>query len=91
MDCMKYVFVSFANTHTGKNIGCCIVQAEDPNDANVKCAELGLMPEVCNQARVYVLTDEGFEEEPMELNRFYSSNEMKAMGYELIGKNEHAN
>jgi hypothetical protein len=76
-----YVFMSFGNVHTGKNIGCCIVQVDDPDHANDKCAELGLMPTVCNEGRGYVLTEESFNEQGMELNKFYSATEMEAMGF----------
>ncbi len=79
---MIYVFVSFANIHTGKNIGCCIVRVKDPKDANAECQRLNLMPTVCNQARGYVLTDEDFPKQEMELNRFYPREEMDKMGFE---------
>lgn len=77
-----YVFMSFASPHTGKNLGCCIVQVDDPNNANDKCKELGLMPMECNHARGYVLDDDTWQEEDMELNRFYTPEEMLASGHE---------
>jgi hypothetical protein len=80
---MKYVFVSFADAHTKKNIGCCIVQVENLKEANEKCKELGLMPGTNNFARGYELEDEeAFKAQEMELNRFYSKAEMEAKGFE---------
>ena len=78
---MSYVFMSFASAHTGKNIGCCIVEVDDPNNANQHCSDVGLMPEECNQARGFVLED--IEGEDMELNKFYTRQEMVDMGYEI--------
>ena len=77
---MPYVFMSFASAHAGKNIGCCIIESEDPNDANQKAKDLGLMPEECNHAKGYVLED--IEDEDMELNKFYTNQQMAEMGYE---------
>lgn len=79
---MVYVFMSFASPHTGKNIGCCIVQVDDPEQANARCIELGLMPQECNHARGYSLDEEGFKEQGMELNKFYTAAEMRAMQFE---------
>ena len=75
-----YVFMSFGSPHTGKNLGACIVEVDDPNQANEKCKELGLMPDECNQARGYPL--DSIEDESMELNRFYTPTELEAMGYQ---------
>lgn len=80
---MPYVFISFGSAHTGKNIGCCIVKVDDPEQANEECRRLGLMPNECNQARGYVLdTEKEFKEQGMELNRFYTAAEMAKMGFE---------
>lgn len=79
---MNYVFMSFASAHTGKNIGCCVVQTDDPNNANEKCKELDLMPEECNHARGYPMDKETFQKQGMELNRFYSPQEMIEMGFQ---------
>lgn len=79
---MMYVFMSFGSIHTGKNLGCCIVQVEKPEDANEHCRSLGLMPDTCNQGRVYILPDEAaFKDQGMELNRLYSPDEMDQMGF----------
>ena len=80
---MPYIFISFANAHTGKNIGCCIVQSDNPQDANQKCKDLDLMPHICNEAKGYVLADEAeFKHQGMTLDRFYTSDEMMNMGFE---------
>ena len=79
---MAYIFMSFGSHHTAKNIGCCIVKTEGTEDANEKCKRLGLMPNECNQARGYELTEESFVEQDMELNKFYTVNEMEKMGFE---------
>ena len=77
-----YVFMSFASPHTGKNLGCCIVQVDDPNDANRKCQELGLMPNEDNHAKGYPLDEEGFKEQEMEVNQFYTPEQMASKGFE---------
>lgn len=79
---MPYVFVSFACFHTGKNLGCCIVRVNNVEQANAECLELDLMPQQCNLARGYEMDEDGFRQQGMELNRFYSNKEMKAMGFE---------
>lgn len=78
---MAYVFLSFASPHTGKNLGVCIVQVDNPGDANDRAKELGLMPDECNHCRGFLLTDEGFEEQGLELNRFYTADEMRKLGF----------
>jgi len=78
----QYVFMSFADVHTGKNIGCCIVEVADPNDATEHCKKLGLMPKTCNSARGFVLDEKGFKEQGMELNKFYSRDDMAKMGFQ---------
>ena len=78
-----YVFVSFGSLHSGKNIGCCVIQCDDPEQANIKCKELGLMPEECNGARGYALTENEFKDQGMELNKLYTPKEMESMGFEL--------
>ncbi len=78
---MIYFFMSFANIHTRKNEGCCIVRVKSPDDANEEAKRLGLMPQVCNQARIYPLSDAEFSKQGIELNRFYFSHEMDAMGF----------
>ena len=77
-----YVFMSFANIHTGKNIGCCVVKVNDPSEANDECKRLNLMPNVCNDARGYAMDEKGFLKQGMELNKFYSREEMQSMGFE---------
>lgn len=79
---MSYVFMSFASSHTGKNIGCCIIQVKDLRTANARTKELGLMPKECNHAKGYVLDENGFKEQGMELDKFYSVKEMKQMGFD---------
>jgi N-acetylglutamate synthase-like GNAT family acetyltransferase len=79
---MAYVFMSFASLHTGKNIGCCIVKVDDPDDANERCRELGLMPDTCNQGRGYLLPDEAaVAAQGMEVERFYTDDEMLGLGF----------
>jgi len=79
---MPYVFMSFACFHTGKNLGCCIVRVNNGEQANAECLELNLMPQQCNRAKGFVLEDESFPEQGMELNCFYSRAEMLEMGFE---------
>jgi len=80
---MIYVFMSFGSLHTGKNLGCCIVRVQRPEDANEECKRLGLMPNECNAGRGYVMSDEDFPQQGMELNKFYTSAQMKEMGFQL--------
>ncbi len=79
---MTYVFMSFGSAHTRRNLGCCIVRVQHVEDANEECKRLGLMPQECNQARGYPLSDEDFPNQGMELNKFYTADEMRAMGFE---------
>ena len=77
---MAYVFMSFASPHTGKNLGCCIVEVDNPNDANQRSKDLGLMPEECNLAKGWTI--ENLDGEDMELDTFYTRQQMDDMGYE---------
>ena len=77
-----YIFMSFGSLHSGKNLGCCIIQVDSPDQANDKCNELGLIPNECNQARAYPLADEDFETQGMELNRLYTPKELEQMGFQ---------
>lgn len=79
---MPYVFMSFGSHVTGLGIGCCIVEVDDEQQANDECIRLDLMPNQSNQAKGWLLDDESFPEQGMDLNRFYSSAEMDAMGFE---------
>jgi hypothetical protein len=74
--------MSFASLHTRKNIGCCIIKIDNPEKANDEAKKLNLMPEECNQALAYLLTEEQFKEQGMELNKFYTKAEMEKMGFE---------
>lgn len=74
----RLVFMSFIGIHSKKLLGACVVEVSDPEEANEECKKLGLMPEECNQAKGYVLKE---PEENMEIGRFYSAEEMKAIGY----------
>ncbi len=40
------------------------------------------MPQICNQARGYILEDEDFTKQGMELNKFYSRYEIMSMGFQ---------
>ena len=77
---MSYVFMSFASSHTGKNLGCCIVEVDNPNDANQRSKDLGLMPGECNQAKGWTI--ENRDGEDMEIDTFYTRQQMIEMGYE---------
>ena len=77
-----YVFMSFASAHTGKSLGCCIVEVDDPQEANEKTKRLGIMPQECNHARGYAMGEEDFKKQGMELNRLYSPEEMDSMGFD---------
>jgi len=74
--------MSFGSMHTRKNIGCCIIRVKNPEDANEECKRLNLMPTECNQTRGFLLSDEDFPQQGMELNKFYTKEEMEKMGFE---------
>ncbi len=74
--------MSFGSLHTGKNIGCCLVEVEGLEDPNEKCARLGLMPHECNQARAYLLAAEDIAAQGIVIGRFYSSEEMERKGFQ---------
>ena len=82
----KYFFLSFASLHTKKNIGCCVIELETAGQdvmtmVNAKCQVLGILPKECHSIRCFPLTDEGFTEQGMELNRVYSAAEIDRMGF----------
>ena len=81
---MPYYFMSYGSLHSGKNIGCCIIEVEESEDPNEKSKILGLMPNECNQAIAYLLDEQGFKEQGMELNRFYSREEMLSAGFQKV-------
>jgi len=74
----KFVFVSFANAHTGANIGCVALDCA-VGDVRSRVDELGLMPDVCAHVRAFETDSAGID--PMELGVFYSSDQMRAMGF----------
>jgi hypothetical protein len=78
-----YVFMSFVNLHTRKNMGVIVVEAEGSGDfeimknANDKALALGVLNE-CNTARGYVVPDT----QGLELNRLYTPEELKELGFQ---------
>lgn len=78
---MIYVFVSFGSIHTGKPLGACIVQVENAEQANAETQRLGIAPDTCNRAYGYIMSDEDFQNQGMELNKFYDSETMERMGF----------
>lgn len=68
--------------HSKQPLGACIVQVDRPEDANEKTKQLGLMPNECNKAFGYVLSDEDFAEQDMELNKFYDTDDMNRLGFQ---------
>lgn len=77
-----YVFMSFASALTGTNIGCCIVEVDDPDEANQKCKDLGLMPNEPNYAKGYPMGDVNSED--MEVGKFYTREQMVEMHYHTV-------
>ncbi len=66
---MSYQFISISNLE-GRNLGCCIVEAEEVD------------------VRTYTLDGildgkEAFEAQDMELNRFYTKQEMMDKGHQI--------
>ena len=72
----EYMFFSFADAHSGDNLGCCIIKSSDPDEAKEVCDNLGLTPNGCLDIRAYPLTEIEFLQQDMELNRLYSRDEM---------------
>jgi len=77
-----YYFGSFVSQHDHCNLGCCIVLAADPEEANRKALALPGFPEECNSARWYGMDQECFQQQGMELDRFYTADEMSTMGFQ---------
>lgn len=83
-----YFWLSFASLHTRKALGACNIAIDGPLDlddpeavmkaVNKECAAHDLLPEECHQIRPYTTSEPDPE---MELNRFYTSEEMEKMGY----------
>jgi hypothetical protein len=81
-----YVFVSFSNVDTKKNLGCCIVRSNEENWLD-DCDRLGLRPNGANNIIGYPLNEEEFQAQGIELNRFYTREEMLQEGFEKISPN----
>ena len=75
-------FMSFGSLHTGKNLGCCLIEVGLGEDPNANCAELGIMPHECNQARGYLLPANEVAEQGLVIGKFYSREEMEKRGFE---------
>lgn len=88
---MSYVFMSFSSKTTRKNIGCCIIR--NPNQEQNKnqiiswieeCERLGLKPEGADDFRAELLGEAQFLVQGMELNRFYTREQMLQMAFETV-------
>jgi len=71
----------FSFSYQGKNQGVCVVEASNSEEATAKILELKLVPKF-DDIRAYEIDD--FSEDPkIELDRFYKSEELVALGYKL--------
>tara|TARA_Y100000034_G_scaffold81854_1_gene98122 strand:+ start:156 stop:395 length:240 start_codon:yes stop_codon:yes gene_type:complete len=73
--------MSFGDTTTGKNLGCCVVKSSSGIQAHKLSHQLGINPG--GEMRSYGLTTEQFEEQGLEVNRLYTRAEMLQMGFKL--------
>lgn len=77
-----YVFLSMSNLQTGKNIGCCIVKANTEEQAIKQVEKLHLIPETCDNIKMFQLDEKEFKAQNMDLDTFYSRDEMKQKGFQ---------
>jgi len=74
-----FILGSFADINQdGKNIGACMFECKDTECELDVCKQLGLMPSGNINYRFYVVDP---EQESMELNKFYTPEEARALGY----------
>ena len=77
----NYYFLSFRNPDVPLNLGACIVQSTSVKDAIMLAHLLRINPG--GDVHVYEMSEEGFKEQHMELNRLYSREEMLKMNFQL--------
>lgn len=79
----KYTFISYASIITGKNIGCCVIKCVAA-EAQAKAIELDLEPHQPIHAQGAEMDEKAFKEQGMELNRFYTNEEMCKTNFEKV-------
>ena len=67
-----YYFFSLSSKTTRKNIGICIVQAPNQQEARSKIDQLKLRPNAADDIECFELNEEQFKLQEIELNQFYS-------------------
>jgi hypothetical protein len=55
--------MSFASLNSGKNLGCCIIHVDDPQNAEEKAKELGFIPQESNHLVTHVLNHDSWNQE----------------------------
>lgn len=83
---MKYYFLSFRDPDINRNLGVCIVQAPTLRAAIVKAYKKDINPG--GEVASFELTESEFIEEGLELDRLYSREEMKEMGYKSLSEGD---
>lgn len=78
---MSYWFLSFRDDTKNKNLGVCVIEAESREMAWGQSCLKKLNPG--GEVLFTEMNEEEFKEEGLELNRLYSSEEMKRLGYEF--------
>lgn len=87
-----YAFLSVSNEKTGVNLGVCIIEwdkkwgkASPITGAILKARDLKLITiEEYRDYKLFELNQEEFEAQGLELNRFYSREEMLSAGFEKL-------
>ena len=82
----NYMWLSFASEDTGKNLGVCIVEAENFTEGIQKAHQKDINPG--GQVAGFKMNEEQFQGEELELDRLYSREEMKAMEFRTLGEAE---
>jgi hypothetical protein len=79
---MSYWFLSFREAEKNLNLGVCVVQAEDEESALDESWLKKVNPG--GEVLFAEMTEEEFKSEELELDRLYSRQEMKDLGYGWI-------
>ena len=79
---MSYWFLSFREVKKNQNLGVCVVQAEDEDLALGESWLKKVNPG--GEVLFAKMTEEEFKSEGLELDRLYSREEMKDLGYGWI-------
>ena len=83
MDDKPYIWLSFRDPDKNKNLGCCIVTAEDTEDAIEQAWKLGINPG--GEALGVAMTSEQRNQCPIEAEKLYSPEELESLDFTQSG------